>query len=79
MEALAPMHLSIAYSLGIFSPQTLTRKLPALWLGRQTAKLPVQSLAAEHPHSSSRRAERVIQERDPPGGGWSVGSERSGW
>lgn len=59
--ALAPVHLPIAYTLHIFSSQTLTSKLGLLWLGRQPAKLPVKSPAAQHPRSSSRRAERVIR------------------
>lgn len=51
-----PMHLPIAHSLGIFSSQILTSKLPVMWLGRQAAKLPGKSPAAGCPHSSSRRA-----------------------
>lgn len=72
-----PVHLPIAYSLCIFSSQTLTSKVPALWLGRQAAKLPVKSPAAEHPYSSSGTASPP--ERDLLGGRQNVGTERSGW
>lgn len=63
--ASAPVHLPITYSLSIFSSQTLTSKLPVLWLGRQSAKLPVKSPL---PSVLTLPAERLNLEPDHPGG-----------